>query len=104
MTRKPPPRPAKPCLHCGTVKPLEEFYDNARAKDGRQPYCKECNKAKAREWYCKNRAEKEKLDPFAALAEKVAVLAARVDQLSRQVDALALRAKASRGPRWKKEK
>jgi len=32
----------KRCSKCGEVKPLTEFYRDARAKDGRRPHCKAC--------------------------------------------------------------
>ena len=42
----------KPCIACGEVKPLDEFYPHPRMADGHLNRCKECQKAntkKARE-------------------------------------------------------
>jgi hypothetical protein len=36
---------AKRCCTCQQVKPLDEFNRLAKAKDGRQASCRECNKA-----------------------------------------------------------
>lgn len=41
----------KVCSRCELSKPLNEFYNNASllrygARDGKQPYCKECDNAK----------------------------------------------------------
>lgn len=33
----------KYCVHCSTVKPLEEFNQNKGKKDGLNPYCKVCH-------------------------------------------------------------
>ena len=41
----------KRCCTCGELKPLEEFNRLSRAKDGRQPSCRECN----RKWHAANR-------------------------------------------------
>lgn len=40
----------KLCRRCGETKPLEAFYRDRYAKDGRSAYCAECNKRKVREW------------------------------------------------------
>ncbi|MEY2434356.1 MAG: hypothetical protein QOC92_4081 [Acidimicrobiaceae bacterium] len=36
--------PEKRCCTCGEVKPLDEFNRLSRAKDGRQPRCRQCHK------------------------------------------------------------
>ena len=33
----------KPCRDCGEVKPLDEFYKDSKAKDGKQGVCKPCD-------------------------------------------------------------
>lgn len=38
----------KLCKHCKQVKPLSEYYQHPNAKDGLQPYCKDCAKAISR--------------------------------------------------------
>ena len=42
----------KRCCTCKQVKRLDEFNRLSRAKDGRQPSCRECNRA----WHAANRA------------------------------------------------
>lgn len=44
----------KICAYCGHVKPLDEFYLSKHGSKGRNAYCKECTKAKAKAWYNKN--------------------------------------------------
>jgi hypothetical protein len=39
---------SKTCRSCGDTKPRSEFYKQARARDGHNPYCKVCAKAKAK--------------------------------------------------------
>jgi len=48
----------KTCKICKEEKELEEFYKNGKAKDGRNSYCKECDKKAA-----KKRYETIKADP-----------------------------------------
>ncbi len=36
----------KPCRNCGEVKPLDEFYNQAKSKDGKQYICKLCDAAR----------------------------------------------------------
>lgn len=45
----------KRCKHCRNAKPLDEFYVDRKAKDGRRPECKTCNRA--------TRARKYAADP-----------------------------------------
>ena len=40
----------KTCKSCGQVKAPAEFYPHPEMADGRLSHCKECQKAKAREW------------------------------------------------------
>jgi hypothetical protein len=40
----------KNCPACGETKPLDEFYRHRRQKDGRQPWCKLCHRARNRAW------------------------------------------------------
>lgn len=40
----------KKCIKCGGAKPLADFYKNHVSKDGHQPLCKACDKAKAKAW------------------------------------------------------
>lgn len=35
--------PAKPCTHCRAVLPLDAYYRDPRASDGRQSRCKRCH-------------------------------------------------------------
>lgn len=46
---KPAPAPTKRCSKCAEVKPLTEFNRHAARRDGRQPYCRECQRAAKRE-------------------------------------------------------
>ena len=45
----------KTCTRCKTVKPLDDFYVNRKAKDGRQSQCRPCTKAYGAKWYAENR-------------------------------------------------
>jgi hypothetical protein len=45
-----PAGPTKKCSICKIEKPLAQFYQNRRGKDGLQTQCKECHK----NWYRKN--------------------------------------------------
>lgn len=38
------------CVRCGETKPASEFYKDKKTKDGLHSYCKDCSKAKIREW------------------------------------------------------
>lgn len=40
----------KICSHCGRELPLTEFHKSAKAKDGLQPYCKECKRETGRQY------------------------------------------------------
>ena len=39
-----------PCEHNGTPQPVAQFYRQATAKDGLNPYCRGCYKEIGREW------------------------------------------------------
>lgn len=49
----------KVCRRCGSSKPLDEFYTHPETRDGRNTYCKECQKAKAKQW-AKDNPEKRR--------------------------------------------
>ena len=44
----------KRCKHCGIEKPLDDFYVDRKARDGRRPDCKACNLAARRAKYAEN--------------------------------------------------
>jgi hypothetical protein len=44
----------KRCKHCGVEKPLDDFYADRKARDGRRPECKACNLAARRAKYAEN--------------------------------------------------
>lgn len=44
----------KTCTKCGESKPIDEFYADKRATDGKRPHCKSCVRQKNSEWYAKN--------------------------------------------------
>lgn len=44
---------SKQCFKCGEVKPLAEFNRQRALKDGLCSRCRECDKARRREWYAK---------------------------------------------------
>lgn len=46
-----PETEAKQCTGCLVTKPLTEFHRRAKAKDGRQSRCKECNNTTQRDLY-----------------------------------------------------
>lgn len=48
----------KTCCTCQQPKPLEEFYANCKAKDGKQSSCKECHKAHSRDQNLNHKARK----------------------------------------------
>ena len=47
----------KKCRDCGEEKPLDEFHNDKRSKDGKQPYCKACHHARSAVW---NKANPER--------------------------------------------
>jgi len=40
----------KTCRRCGEKKPLDDFNRHARTLDGRQSYCRTCNRDYIRAW------------------------------------------------------
>lgn len=44
----------KKCARCGQVKPLDQFHRQAKSKDGRQSWCKQCSKAAYGAYYAAN--------------------------------------------------
>lgn len=42
------------CKHCREEKPLDDFYTDRKAGDGRRPECKSCNLARRKERYDRN--------------------------------------------------
>ena len=44
----------KRCKHCREEKPLEDFYTDRKARDGRRPECKSCNLARRKAKYEQN--------------------------------------------------
>lgn len=44
----------KRCKHCREDKPLEDFYTDKKARDGRRPECKSCNLARRKARYQEN--------------------------------------------------
>ena len=44
----------KQCSSCKEIKPLSEFHNHRRKKDGKSNYCKACAKQRASSWYHKN--------------------------------------------------
>lgn len=45
----------KLCSKCGEEKPLDGFHRDAKRKDGLCPHCKACAKARAADWYQRNK-------------------------------------------------
>jgi hypothetical protein len=50
----------KECAKCLLTKPFGEFYRAAKRKDGLQAYCKECEKARARDSRARNYTPEQK--------------------------------------------
>lgn len=48
----------KKCTRCGQTKALEKFNRKRRAKDGRRPDCKACQRENYARWYAENRERK----------------------------------------------
>lgn len=46
----------KKCSKCNKTKPLDEFYNESKSKDGKGRYCKDCNKKRG-EYYTKHNYE-----------------------------------------------
>jgi len=44
----------KECMKCKIDKPLEEFHNRAKSKDGKQSICKSCNIARVKVWQASN--------------------------------------------------
>lgn len=66
--------PLKRCNQCGETKPLEEFYSNKDAKDGRRSPCKACEAESDRRYRAENSEERAEYQRLyrAANPEKVA--------------------------------
>ena len=45
----------KTCKTCTETKPVDDFYVNRKAKDGRQSQCRPCMKAYKAKWHAENR-------------------------------------------------
>jgi hypothetical protein len=45
----------KTCSKCKQNLPLTEFNKKSNRKDGLQPFCRECNRARSRQYYAENR-------------------------------------------------
>lgn len=54
----------KTCTFCKKTKPLSDFYNNKRHKDGKSYWCRECQRKKARDW------QKNNPDVFRAYMER----------------------------------
>jgi len=52
----------KTCTLCGQPKPLEEFHRNHLTRDGRNPRCKDCACAVARQWAKDHRERRYQLN------------------------------------------
>jgi hypothetical protein len=48
---------SKRCKHCGEQKPIEEYYRDRAAADGRRPECKSCSSARRKAWYATHRED-----------------------------------------------
>lgn len=46
--------PNKICRKCGSCKPIDCFYKDSKAKDGRRSECKDCKSARTKAAYAKN--------------------------------------------------
>jgi Recombination endonuclease VII len=55
-------RSTKHCNKCGQDKPLEEFHNSTRSKDGKWNYCKPCTNARSLAWYHENKTSPEYLN------------------------------------------
>lgn len=47
----------KACSRCGVTKPMDEFYNDSRSPNRKQPRCKECQKELSRSWWKRNGKE-----------------------------------------------
>jgi hypothetical protein len=47
----------KYCQECGEIKPITEFYENKRMKDGYFNICKECSRARSKNYYDEKRTD-----------------------------------------------
>ncbi len=46
----------KRCSHCRRELPLTEFNKRKDSRDGKQPWCRDCNAERSRQYYRENRA------------------------------------------------
>lgn len=71
----------KVCPKCGRELPREAFNKKARAKDGLQDYCRECNAVANKAYHAKKMAQKAKKSaPEVKLPEKVEKAVKEADQ------------------------
>lgn len=65
----------KKCSHCQKHLPLEEFHSSSRTKDGKNTWCKLCNKTARLESYRKNRAGQRQYESSRKLIQRRKVYA-----------------------------
>lgn len=54
--------PNKTCNTCRLNKSLESFYKKTESRDGRQGQCKDCHKARQRDWVNSSAPSRQKVD------------------------------------------
>jgi hypothetical protein len=59
----------KACTKCGEAKPLDEFYVNRRARDGKTSWCKACQKAAVASYYDSTRQREKNRSRVALVRE-----------------------------------
>lgn len=80
----------KVCRNCLVEKPLDQFSVKRAQKDGLQPYCKPCNRARAREWREEHLPEEVQRDWAAAIHRHGLTVRQYEELLRRQEGACAI--------------
>lgn len=64
----------KTCSICKTDKPVEEFSPHKHGTHGRSPYCRSCDRIRARKWYQDNKDARRVILRDQARARKLKVI------------------------------
>lgn len=71
----------KTCSSCKETKPLEEFFNSPKYKDGKQCHCKTCEYRRRKEWRVKNPLKAKAQSERAELKNQINRLKIKAEKL-----------------------